>query len=143
MLSGIIIQVSSNRVSPASYPSCVIRMVFAICWEPEPTRVPAPPTAEAIPAAIMTILERMIPFDLAATAAIIGIQVAIVPEFDKTEDMRVQQITTTMVKTRSFFANRLAPMAAPSLSAIPVWNRESPTTHMPATIITVLLEKPA
>ena len=67
---------------------------------------------------------------------------AMVPELDRNEDMIVQQITTAMVNIRSFLARELPPIALPILLAIPVLKRASPTTHMPATIMTVVLEKP-
>ncbi len=90
----------------------------------------------------MTILERITPLDLAAHAAISGIHIAMVPEFDRNEDMTVQQITTTIVNRRSFFASELVLILMPILLAMPVLKRASPTTIIPATIITVELEKP-
>ena len=46
------------------------------------------------------------------------------------------------MNSRSFLATALLLIARPILLAIPVLNRASPTIHIPATIITVELEKP-
>ena len=90
----------------------------------------------------MTILERITPLDLAATAAIRGIHMAMVPELDRKADITVQQITTATRKVRSFLATALLPRALPILFAMPVLKSASPTMHMPATMMTLLLAKP-
>ena len=134
--------VISNTPKPSSNPAVPINTPLTTGCDTEPTNVHPPPMIQAMPAGKITILERIFPLDPAAMDAMIGIHIAIVPELERNALISVQIITTDIMNTRSFFASGVAAIFAPSFWATPVWNRASPTIHMPATITTVLPPNP-
>ena len=65
-------------------------------------------------------MERILPFEPAAIDAMIGIHIAMQPEFDKNALIMVQMITIAMMNTLSFFAIEVDAIFEPILCAIPV-----------------------
>ena len=105
---------------PVSKPGTCIRKLLAVFWDVEPTSVVAPPTIQAIPAGMITILDLIFPLDPAATAAIMGIHMAMHPESLINALINTQTITTMTVKIRSFWKIFILLRDIPIFCATPV-----------------------
>ena len=88
----------------------------------------------AVPAGKITILERIRPFEPAATTAINGIQIATVPLLLINADIRQHTALTVTINLLSVLARKELPIFSPILCATPVSKRAALTIHIPTTI---------